>query len=222
MNEKLRPVLIFCILLSVPGLMLIYPYLNSPSHGIHSVATGFDKEIPFLKVFVIPYVAWIGYIFITLILLCAKDRTLGYKTILVFDLGLLVCYIIYYFFQTEGPILPIISGHDFLSELLQYVYRIDQPYNSFPSIHTMSSYLLMRAIRGSSWKNKWNQGIIYFCSTSIICATLFIKQHFLMDVLAAILLVESLYKMVEIAFQVTFKQRGERKYVSRKPDSYPI
>lgn len=222
MNERWKSVLIFCFLLSIPALMLIYPYLNSPSHGIHSPATGLDKEIPFLKIFVIPYIAWIGYIFVTLTFLCLKDRKLGYKTILVFDFGLLVCYIIYYFFQTEGPVRPVITGHDILSRLLQYVYLMDHPYNSFPNIHTMSSYLMMRAIRTSSWKNKWNQGIIYFCSTSIICATLFIKQHFLMDVLAAILLVECLFKSIEISFQVLFKQKGEGTYVKGKPNSYPI
>jgi len=198
MNKKMKIVGMLLFLLSIPAMMLVYPYLNTPTRGVHTLVTSLDKAIPVMKWFVLPYVAWVGFITITLIYFCFKDCTLAFKTVLVFDLGLLVCFIIYYFYQTVGPVRPEIVGHDFLSQMLQYVYQIDQPYNCFPSIHVMSSYLMIRAIRNSSMKNRWiNWGIICF-STSIILATLFIKQHVLLDVVAAIFLVEGLYKMVDL------------------------
>jgi membrane-associated phospholipid phosphatase len=198
MNKKMKIVGMLLFLLSIPAMMLVYPYLNTPTRGVHTLVTSLDKAIPVVKWFVLPYVAWVGFITMTLIYFCFKDCTLAFKTVLVFDLGLLVCFIIYYFYQTVGPVRPEIVGHDFLSQMLQYVYQIDQPYNCFPSIHVMSSYLMIRAIRNSSMKNWWiNWGIICF-STSIILATLFIKQHVLLDVVAAIFLVEGLYKMVDL------------------------
>lgn len=198
MNKNWKIVGMLCFLLSIPALMLVYPYLNTTTHGVHTLVTSIDKAIPVVKWFVIPYVAWVGYITITLVYFCFKDRTLAFKTILVFDLGLLACFLIYYFYQTQGPVRPEISGHDFLSRMLQYVYQIDHPYNSFPSIHVLSSYLMLRAIRNSQWKNRWIQWSIVCFSTSIILATLFIKQHVILDVIAAILLVEGLFKMVEL------------------------
>lgn len=201
MDDKWKLAGLFSFLLSIPAIMMIYPYLNTPDNGVHTLVTDFDKAIPVVKIFVVPYIAWIGYLAITLIYLCFKDRRLAFKTILVFDLGLLVCFSVYYFFQTEGPVRPEITGHDWLSNLLHYVYQIDHPYNSFPSIHVMSSYLMIRAIRNGSWKTAWVQWTIGLCSTSIILATLLIKQHVIMDVAAAILLVECLFKGVELVYR---------------------
>lgn len=198
MNKKWKIVGMLCFLLSIPAIMLIYPYLNTPSRGVHTLVTSLDKAIPVVKWFVIPYVAWVGYITITLIYFCFKDPALAFKTILVFDLGLLACFLIYYFYQTVGPVRPEIIGHDLLSQLLQYVYQIDQPYNCFPSIHVMSSYLMIRAVRNHPRLNKWINWTIICFSTSIILATLLIKQHVIMDVVAAILLVNCLYKIVEL------------------------
>ncbi len=216
MHEKWKTVGMLCFLLSIPAMMLVYPSLNTPIRGVHSLVTSLDQAIPVVKWFVIPYVAWVGYITMTLIYFCFKDRTLAFKTVLVFDLGLLVCFLIYYFYQTVGPVRPVISGHDVLSRILQYVYQIDQPYNSFPSIHVMSSYLMMRAIRNCSWKNKWIQWFIGGFSISIILATLFIKQHLMIDVAAAIFLVEVLFKMVELGFSWLFVPKQKVKAVAKK------
>jgi membrane-associated phospholipid phosphatase len=219
MNEKVKQLGLLCFLLSIPALMWIYPYINTPYRGVHTLATSLDKSIPFIKIFVFPYAAWVVYVFLTLLYLCYKDRTLAFKTILVLDIGLVICFIIYYFFQTEGPVRPIISGDDVLSRTLQYIYRIDHPYNSFPSIHVMSSYLLIRAFRNRPWKNKWFIGGF---STAIILSTLFIKQHFIMDVIAAILLVECLFISVNKVYKWLFVQNRTLKEVAKQPSSYTV
>ncbi|MEH7097245.1 hypothetical protein [Neobacillus vireti] len=69
-------------MLSIPAIMLIYPYLNTPTRGVHTLVTSLDKAIPVVKWFVIPYVAWVGYLTITLIYFCFKDPALAFKTIL--------------------------------------------------------------------------------------------------------------------------------------------
>jgi membrane-associated phospholipid phosphatase len=222
MNEKYKKVGVLCFLLSIPALMWIYPYINTPYRGVHTLVTSLDKAIPFIKIFVVPYSAWVVYIFLTLVYLCFKDHALAFKTILVLDLGLVICFIIYYFFQTEGPVRPVITGHDFLSKTLQYIYRIDQPYNSFPSIHVMSSYLLIRAIRNSSWKKRRHQWLIGCFSTAIILATMFIKQHVILDVLAAILLVECLYKSVEVVYKWLFLKNRKLADVAENSSSYTV
>lgn len=201
MNKRWKIVGVLCFLLTIPAMMMVYPFLNTSTRGVHSLVISLDKAIPVVKWFVLPYVAWVGYITITLVYFCFKDSAHAFKAILVFDLGLLVCFLFYYFYQTEGPIRPEILGHDLLSQILKYVYQIDHPYNSFPSIHVMSSYLMIRAIRCSSWKNRVNQWIIGCSSTCIILATLFIKQHAIMDVIAAILLVECLFKFLELVYR---------------------
>jgi membrane-associated phospholipid phosphatase len=222
MREKFQLIGLLCFLLSIPGLMWVYPYINTPYRGVHSLITSVDKAIPFIKIFVIPYAAWVVYIFLTLIYLCFKNRALAFKTILVFDIGLIICFITYYFFQTQGPVRPILTGNDWLSRILQYIHSIDQPYNSFPSIHVMSSYLLIRAFRNQSWKNRWQQWFIGGFSTSIILATLFIKQHMVMDVVGAILLVEFIFKGVDIMYKWVFIQNRKLKDAAKHPGSYTV
>ena len=89
MNKKWKIVAMLCFLLSIPAMMLVYPYLNTPARGVHALITSLDNAIPVVKWFVIPYVAWVGYLTITLVYFGFKDSTFAFKTILVFDRGLL-------------------------------------------------------------------------------------------------------------------------------------
>ncbi len=43
-----------CFLLSIPLMMLVYPYLNP--RGVHTLNTSLDKAIPVVKWMVVPYV----------------------------------------------------------------------------------------------------------------------------------------------------------------------
>jgi membrane-associated phospholipid phosphatase len=104
--------------------------------------------------------------------------------------------------------------------MLENVYGIDHPYNSFPSIHVMSSYLLKRTLRNSTWKNKWHKWIVGCFSTSIILATLFIKQHVIMDVAAGIILVECLFIGVEFMYSKLFIQSRPLKTPAKTESSY--
>jgi membrane-associated phospholipid phosphatase len=195
---KCKENLIFLLLMgSIPLVNIFYPILNSSNRGVNSLVTDLDRGLPLLKVFILPYISWYGFIFITLAYLCLKDRRGYFKTLISINLSLLVCYTIYFFYQTTVP-RPIINETDWLTELVALIYQADEPFNCFPSIHCLTSYLMMKAINNSSAKNLYNQSIIYPLAILIILSTLFVKQHVFLDVIIAILLGDIIYDFVTI------------------------
>ena len=108
--------------------------------------------------------------------------------------GMLICFVIYYFFPTTVP-RPTIIGTDFFSNLVKYIYASDNPYNCFPSIHVLSSFLPIL------FTFKYNKSRIMKVFTlisgiMIILSTLFVKQHYFLDVLASLILSSILYLVV--------------------------
>lgn len=183
------------LLLSIPVLNIIYRILNHGEEGAYSLMTDLDRGIPFLKVFIIPYVIWYGFLIGTLIYFFLKDRRTYYQILLSLNIGILLCYGIYFFYQTTVP-RPTVAGEDLLSRLVVWVYAADQPFNCFPSIHSLTSYLMFKGIRLSSVRSRQNQLVIFSLTFTIILSTLFVKQHTVLDALAAVFLGDVLFNFV--------------------------
>lgn len=181
-----------CTLLSLPLLSLMYALLNKPRGDVTNLVTGVDRMTPFLPIFVVPYLLWVVYIYTCFVYFFHKDRKTYHITLLTYIVCALICYGFYIVFQTTVP-RPVISGSGLLNDLVRFVYRRDEPYNCFPSIHCFSSYLVMKSFWKSSFRTRPKVIFATAASCSIILSTLFIKQHVVVDVLAAVLLVEIVY-----------------------------
>lgn len=204
MKNIKKDIMALCLMLSIPLLNILYTLLNHGERGAYSLMTDIDRGIPFLKIFIIPYVAWYLFLFCTFVYFCLKDRLTYYKTLLSLNLGLLICYAVYLFYQTTVP-RPLLVGEDILTKLVAWVYAADQPFNCFPSIHSLTSYLMFKGIRHSNIRNKRNQLIISSIAFTIILSTLFVKQHVILDAIAAIFLGEVLFNLISTIFE---RQRG--------------
>lgn len=199
--KKLKQWLIpFSLMLIIPVLNIFYVILNNPTREVNNLVTFIDQNTPLIKIFVIPYLIWYPFIIITMLYLCIKDRSVYFKTLLSYVIGLIVCYMTYLVFQTTVP-RPNLLGDDLFTKLLGMVYNADQPFNAFPSIHVLSSFLMMKAISMSIIKNRINQFIIHSNSIIIILSTLFVKQHVILDVISGILVAEVIYRLVDSYYE---------------------
>ncbi|GAB4263844.1 phosphatase PAP2 family protein [Thermincola ferriacetica] len=185
----------FLLMLSIPIINVSYVILNNPGRGVHSLVTVVDRWIPFVKVFVLPYLGWYIFIFILLCYFCFKDRQTYYTTLIALNMTLLLSYLIFYFYQTTVP-RPELVGADILTRLMAFVYSKDQPYNCFPSIHVSTSYLMVKALRVSPLRNRINSVAVGIIAGIIILSTLFVKQHVILDVLGGILLADIIFDVV--------------------------
>jgi len=193
-KENLIPL---CLLITLPLLNSLYEVFNNANNGVYYLVTKLDNMIPFYPIFMIPYMCWYPFMLLTMIYFCFKDKKIFYKLLLTIDLGLIVCYVFYFFFQTTVP-RPAILGDGFVNNFVRYIYKMDNPYNCFPSIHIMTCYLLMKGIWKSKTRNKLNLAVIWFMGNLIILATLFTKQHIIADLVSAVLLGNIIYDLLTL------------------------
>ncbi|MFE5319401.1 phosphatase PAP2 family protein [Paenibacillus sp. NPDC056579] len=188
-NSLTSHLLALSSLLSIPLLGLIYIYLNHGNGMVHSLVTDFDHQLPFLKVFVLPYLFWYPFLFIAFVYLAFKNREVFYQTLVQFNIGLLICYGFYAVYQTYVP-RPVLVGDDWLLQMVRGVYSSDQPYNCFPSTHVLTTYLMMKAYLRTAGIPRMYTAAVTIVSILIIASTQFVKQHVLLDIAGAILVAE--------------------------------
>ncbi|OQR53345.1 phosphatase PAP2 family protein [Bacillus sp. CDB3] len=185
-----------CILLLVL-VSPLYDVLNKTTVHTVNVTTVIDDWIPFVKVFIIPYLLWFPYLYGALIYYCLADRKQYYVTLSSVILGKLACFSIYYFWQTTVP-RPTVVGTDVFSELVRYIYSIDQPVNCFPSIHVLTTFVIMLAALKRREQHAFEYYILTLFGILIILSTLFTKQHAFVDVVSGMTLAGILYFGVQL------------------------
>lgn len=179
-------------LLIFPILGLMYEYLNENQQDAENISTAFDSLIPFVPAFIIPYMIWYLYMFGFLIYFWWKSSEVYWKTIIAITVGEIVCFIIYFFFQTTVP-RPQITGDSILLQLVSIIYNSDQPFNCFPSIHVLTTMIIMLAYTQIKGTGKIQDCITQLTGILIILSTLFVKQHVIYDVLASVILSAGLW-----------------------------
>ncbi|WP_442602844.1 phosphatase PAP2 family protein [Paenibacillus sp. KN14-4R] len=170
------------------------------------LVTLIDNRLPFVSAFIIPYVLWYPFIAIALVLIFFKDVKVYLNTLVALCIGLLVCYVFYYFFQTTVP-RPQLVHSDWLTQLVKIIYEHDLPYNCFPSIHVLTSYLMIKGARVLKARTRY---IVRIMGLLIIISTLFVKQHVIADVGMAILIAETAYWFVGIYLPVLIRFNVKR------------
>ncbi|MGO4497360.1 phosphatase PAP2 family protein [Paenibacillus sp. 2RAB27] len=183
-------------LLLIPLVGLIYIHLNQDNGTAYSLMTDLDRQIPFIKGFVVPYLSWYVFLAVGFLYLAYRDRSNYIQTLVEFIIGLLLCYSVYAIYQTTVP-RPNIEGSDWLLRTVQWVYRSDEPFNCFPSTHVLTAYLMMRAYLRSKRIAMSHTIIVTSMAILIIVSTLFVKQHVLMDIVGAVLVAEGVVYLVE-------------------------
>lgn len=194
---KKKATLNLSLLLIIPVINILYSFLNNDNRGYYSLVTEADKAVPLIKAFVLPYLMWYPFIFFFLVYFFKKDVKIYYTTLFSLIIGYLICYFIFFLFQTYVP-RPVIAGNSILDKLLNIVYMTDKPFNCFPSIHVMSSFIIVLGAMKLNNSNNKIKAVVVILAVSIILSTQFIKQHVLLDVFSGILLGHLVYKISDL------------------------
>lgn len=174
-------------ILAIPILNIFYGVLNRAGDHVFNLEIMIDQWIPFTPIFIIPYIVWYPFITGMLVLLAFKNRETYFQTLIALCMGLIISYIFFAMFQSTVQRPDILNETGFIYRLVDVVYRTDQPYNCFPSIHVLTSYLILR---GSRVFNKIIWTVTAFTSILIILSTVFVKQHVVADIVGGILVGE--------------------------------
>ncbi|WP_438493525.1 phosphatase PAP2 family protein [Paenibacillus sp. IHBB 3054] len=172
---------------------------------MYSLATNLDLLLPFVPSFIIPYVLWYPFVTAVLIVLAFRNRGIYYQTLIALCSGLILSYIVYALFQTTVQRPEVLTETDFIHRLISYVYSHDQPFNCFPSIHVLTSFLMLR---GTSVFGRMVWLFTATMSILIIVSTVLVKQHVLADIVGGILVGELCFRLAGTA--ILFVQKSQQ------------
>ncbi len=147
-----------------------------------------DNYIPFIEYFIVPYLLWFVFIFVTAFYFFLTSRTDFYRMAAFMCTGMTLFLIICTIFPNGLNLRPHTFARDnIFTDLVQILYKTDTPTNVLPSIHVFNSLSAMIAIAHSNSlkKHKYIKGFSYGLAVLIILSTVFLKQHSVTDVIAA-------------------------------------
>ncbi len=148
------------------------------------LSTPFDKAIPVIPVFVIPYLSFIPILFVVLpAILWRKPeefKRFG-LTVFVTQMVLNVLYLL-----VPGTLTrPSLSGTDPFTVLLRdVVWKLDEPINTFPSNHVALSVIAILTLGlAFGWRKYW---LLQVWLVLVCASTLFVHQHVVLDVISGV------------------------------------
>ncbi|MDO7904793.1 phosphatase PAP2 family protein [Paenibacillus sp. JX-17] len=194
-------------LAAVPLLNIFYGVLNRLKDHVYSFAISLDQMLPFVPFFIIFYALWYPFVTAALIALAFKNRNVYFQTLIGLCGGLVISYICFALFQSTIERPNIANEKGLLYWMVDFIYSTDRPYNCFPSIHVLSSYLILR---GTSVFGSMKWAIASMISTLIIVSTLLVKQHVLVDVAGGILVGEVCFRLAGVVLHLS-SSRGQNK-----------
>lgn len=165
----------------------------------HIVHTAVDDYIPFVEIFIVPYLLWFGYVAFAIAWFFFKDVQDYYKLCTFLFVGMTVFLVVSTVYPNGHYLRPRVFERDniFIS-MVKGLYMIDTPTNLFPSIHVYNSIGVHLAVMNSEkLKEKtWIKRSSFIMMLLIIASTMFLKQHSVFDVVTGCVMALVMYTLV--------------------------
>ncbi len=165
----------------------------------HIVHMAVDDYIPFIEIFIVPYLLWFGYVAFAIAWFFFKDVQDFYKICTFLFVGMTVFLVISTVYPNGHYLRPRVFERDniFIS-MVKGLYMIDTPTNLFPSLHVYNSIGVQLAVMHSDKlkEKKWVKRISFVLMCMIIASTMFLKQHSVFDVVTGCVMALVMYTFV--------------------------
>lgn len=177
------------LLLGWVGYFLMYMLTEAliPAEDCHVIHCWLDDVIPFLEIFVIPYVLWYLLIVVSLGYFALYDID-SFKKLQIFIMIVqalsMVVYIVYPNRQDLRP--AEFPRDNLLTDLVGLLYTADTSTNVCPSCHVGYSIGIASVWLKEKGVSKWIKSGVVVLVALICAATCFIKQHSAVDFFAAL------------------------------------
>ncbi|MBQ9989805.1 MAG: phosphatase PAP2 family protein [Lachnospiraceae bacterium] len=170
---------------------LVFFLLEQREGRLNIIEVSLDRMIPFCEYFIIPYLLWFPFIAICVVWFCLKGREEEYTKLLKSLFTGMVVFVLFSLLYPNGQELrPILPGDNIFEQMVMKLYEVDTSTNIFPSLHVFNSIAcciaVFRHIKGGRILLLRMASLVL--TFLIILATMFLKQHSVLDVLGAILL----------------------------------
>ena len=165
-------------LIYMPWFVYLEKRTNVRHYMIHSPI---DNHIPFIEYFIVPYLVWFVFIAVTVAYFLIKDKWGFYRLCAFLFSGMTIFLIICTVFPNALNLRPTVFPRDnVFTDMVKVLYKTDTPTNVLPSIHVFNSISA------------------YILAVLIILSTMFLKQHSVTDVIAAVTMACIIYPFVYV------------------------
>ncbi|WP_333678645.1 phosphatase PAP2 family protein [Muricomes intestini] len=202
------------ILIYMPWFLYLEKHVTSNYHVIH---IAIDDKIPFVEYFIVPYLLWFVFIAATFLYFFFTDVEGFYRLAKLMFTGMTIFLIISTLIPNGVNLRPVYFPRDnVFTDLVKALYRADTPTNVLPSLHVFNSISACIAICDSEAlrKHKIISWSAYVLAGLIILATMFLKQHSVIDVMAGGLMAYALFQFVYEANKKKAPKTAEQKIAS--------
>lgn len=180
----------------VPWFLYLEKHVTTNFHVIYSPI---DDHIPFLEYFIVPYLLWFLFIGATILYFFFTDAKQFYKLMTMLCIGMTLFLVISTIYPNGLNLRPTEFVRDNLFvDLVKKLYHTDTSTNVLPSLHVYNSLCAQIAIMKcpALQKRIWIQNSTLVLTILIVMATVFLKQHSIIDVIAAFIMAGGLYAIV--------------------------
>jgi len=163
-------------------------FFESTPNIIH---IGLDDKIPFLPIFIIPYIIWYIYVPVLMLCVCFNDKKSFNKQAFILFSGMFLSCVFFLIYPTGVDFRPTAEGKGILLWLCRIIYKNDTPpVNVLPSLHCFEAITVhLTTFVWGPLKKCLPLRITSAVLMLLICAsTVFVKQHSIVDVVCGCLL----------------------------------
>jgi len=181
--------------------MITFSYIEDRDVHHYIIHTTIDDQIPFCEYFIVPYLLWFLFVAVTVFYFMFFNKNQWkeyYQLVITLGTGMTLFLIISLVFPNGQDLRPVLTGDSIFIKAVQMIYHTDTPTNVLPSIHVFNTVACCVAIfRHSEFHSHKvllaGTGIL---SVLIILATVFLKQHTVLDVVAAFALYLCCFQLI--------------------------
>lgn len=186
-HPELKYTPVYLLFWPVFGLRYLLIENCNPAQVYHPVRCALDDRIPFLEIFVIPYVLWYCCIAGVHLWLCLRRDPAyqRYSRYLILSMGIsTAAFLLYPTCQNLRP--AVFPRDNLLSDAVGFLYRMDTSTNVCPSEHVIGSVGFCLAIYSARDTAAAHRILASAAAILTAIATVFLKQHSIVDVIAAV------------------------------------
>lgn len=163
----------------------------------------FDRAVPLIPEFIWIYILAFPFWAVNYILAAQRGKDGFYRFVATDLMVHTACFILFLLIPTTN-VRPEITGNSLSEWALRILYTLDggaSPSNLFPSIHCYVSWMCVKSVWGNRRIPGWYQKFSLVFALLIVISTQVLKQHYLVDAIAGIVLAELAWR---------FFQKGNR------------
>lgn len=169
----------------------------------------FNMSVPFVSWTIYPYIIAYPFWFFGFIYIGYRSEKNLYIIASIAIISFIICGVWYFFWQSDVESWRVTSGLfinnnyeisrtdlNFTESIVMWIYRSAGPRNALPSMHTINSWIVIVGVRLDKKMPKAIKVLMYTLSLSIIIATQTLKQHYIIDLIAGIVIAEGLFWII--------------------------